>query len=208
MKIDHEKIGTFGKAPTYVCAYLFTCAVYRRIRTWQSYSFFFSAKKAITAMTMPSSHSQYFSRNPGSAFWTGGGVITAAGAGAGASCFTTGAGAGAATGSGAATGAGAALAFATFFLAFLTTGLGATCSVAATGAGAGCSATAAGSGAFSGAAATGAAGSAATSFGLVAQADKASAETSRATGKVTFCIFDMLFSREAVDEMLSGGILP
>ena len=157
-------------------------------------SFFFSSRKAITATTTPSSHIQYFSRKPGVAAAGGRGVTTTAGAGscgagaaAGVSCFTT--GAGVATGSTGAALGGAALTV--FFLAFFTTGLDA----------AGCSATAveASAGAAAGAgAATGVdvgAGSAtAASCGLVAQAEMASAEQNRTTGREILCILDMVFS--------------
>ncbi len=167
--------------------------------------FFIMNSTATTAMTMPSSHSQYFSRKPFGAVF-GAGVATTAGGmgsgwaatGAGAACCTTGAGA-VSTG---ATGAGATFAFAfAFFLAFLTTGFGATSAVLATGAGAGCSATVgAGSAAVvcSTGAATGA--GAATSSFLVAQAERARAETSRTKGKTALDVFDMLFSKVTVDD--------
>jgi hypothetical protein len=50
-------------------------------------------------------------------------------------------------------------------------------------------------------AATGAGVATGASCGLVAQADKASAEIIRAVDMATLCIFDMVFSSEAVDEM-------
>ena len=168
-------------------------------------SFFFSSRKAITATTTPSSHIQYFSRKPGVAAAGGRGVTTTAGAGscgagaaAGVSCFTT--GAGVATGSTGAALGGAALTV--FFLAFFTTGLDAAgCSATTAAAAVGCSATAveASAGAAAGAgAATGVdvgAGSAtAASCGLVAQAEMASAEQNRATGREILCILDMVFS--------------
>ena len=174
------------------------CAVQRRIHIGYQ-SLFLIHNTAITAMTMPSSHSQYCSSKPFSAGFGAGAAVTTGGVGScgaatGASCVTT--GAGATTGS-----TGAALA--TFLLAFLTTGFGAGCSVAT--AGAGCSATVveASAGAASGAAATAAgAGSAtAASCVLVAQADKASADINRATGMAALSILDMVFSWGTVVKM-------
>jgi hypothetical protein len=105
------------------------------------------------------------------------------------------------------------VALATFFLAFLTAGLGAGCTATTAGA-AGCSAVAvdAGTGAVSGADATAAgagAGSAtAASCGLVAQADIASAEQNKATGREILCILDMVISRDTVDEARFRGNPP
>lgn len=162
-------------------------------------------------MMTPSNHNQYFSRNPGSAFCTGSGVTaTETGAG-GTSCCATGAGAGAGAGSGAITLGGALFAGASFFFVFLTTCFGATCAAVTAGAGADCSAMAgagAGSGAFSAGATTGIADSATTSFGLVAQADKASAEKRNAVDKAILRILDMEFSRKAIERIGLRGILP
>lgn len=168
---------------------------------------------ATAAMAMPISHSQYFSRKPCSATgWMGvstmtGGVGACTGAAA-----ATGAGAGSATGAGSTTLGAATLALA-FFLAFLTTGLGATSSVLATGAGAG-SATASGAGAgstavvCSTATGAGAASTTASSCGLVAQADNVNTAKSSAVGKANLFILDIVFSSETVDGRQTGLILP
>jgi hypothetical protein len=73
----------------------------------------------------------------------------------------------------------------------------------AAGAGAGCSATlatGAGAAVCSTTVAAGAGSATAASFGLVAQADKTTAEKSKATGKTALCILDMMFSSETVDK--------